>query len=217
MIPPGEEATLPLVGRTAMFRRPRGKQGFGVPKGTPNSEFGGKNGLAPDVVSPPFPPKPEAQSPKPESSSRVAVWNSVAFCVLYLMTLAPVGMALVSRQGMTTRQMGAFNDVAEASALSGLLCAMLLPVGVAARVPIVLRAFCFLPLAFGLACLGAMGASFVGPNPTPDALLRLAVGLLGPLILILVETATARRGWKFWALFVAAGAALASAYYARPL
>ena len=207
--PFNEEATIPLVGRTSVFRRPRRvrEAAFGEQtadsRQQSNTQHPTPNTQHPITQSPNHPSKP------------TTVWNTVAFCVLYLMTLAPVGVAFLTRQGMSVRAMGQFNDVAEACAVSGLLAAMLLPVGVAARVPTALRALCFIPLGFGLACLGAMGANFVGPNPTPDNLLRLAAGVLGPLIFILVETATARRGWKFWALLIAAGAALASAYYVR--
>jgi ABC-type Na+ efflux pump permease subunit len=92
---------------------------------------------------------------------------------------------------------------------------MLLPIGVRANVPAALRALCFIPLAFGLACLGAIGSAMVGTAPSPETLLRPVMGLLGLLSLLILETATARKGWKVWSLLIAAASALSAAWYLR--
>jgi hypothetical protein len=116
---------------------------------------------------------------------------------------------------MPVRAMGHFNDMQEAWAATGLLGAMLLLVGVAGRVPATLRALCFLPLAVGLISLGALGSVAVGANPSPDALVRVLLGLLSPVLLLVSEAFTVRQGWKAWAAAIALLALLVTFHYAH--
>jgi serine/threonine protein kinase len=206
-----EDATLPLVGRVNLFRRPKSASTIGITttdtKAGSDSSGGSEKLFAPSI--------PEAKTIAPNPPSSRSAGKIIVFCLLYLLTLSPVAVAFVMRSGWSSRRMGVFNDIAEACAISGLLAAMLLPIGVRANVPAALRALCFIPLAFGLACLGAIGSAMVGTAPSPETLLRPVMGLLGLLSLLILETATARKGWKVWSLLIAAASALSAAWYLR--
>jgi hypothetical protein len=159
----------------------------------------------PNIAPPsPAPGPPSVQAkPVPKSKERpnYAIWW---YAPLVVLCVAPAVIA-----GL--RDSGAGRTVAASLALSGVLSAMALLVGVGARTPVWARLVCFVPLATGLTAGGALVSRAVGPSPAPDTLVQVAMLLLAPLVLLLVQAATIGKHWKQWAWATALLAAFASA------
>jgi predicted Ser/Thr protein kinase len=214
--PVSDPVTLPLLSRGGEGRhRPRRIR---LPQRAP--ALTGESGPTPKTPSVPIvAADPVALRPpaaKPEAKKALAAklgtwwyWPLLALC------LAPATAAMATRFDRTSHAMGRFNDMQEAWAISGLLGAMLLLVGVTRRVHPIARTLCFVPVAIGLISLGALGSIAVGANPPPAALARVLLGLLAPVVLLVSEAFTVRKGWKVWAAFVAALALLVTLHYAH--
>ncbi|MDX1931361.1 MAG: serine/threonine-protein kinase [Capsulimonadales bacterium] len=158
-------------------------------------------------------PDVPAKSERPRSTGSPA-W----FIALLVLCLAPPVAAAFGGARLWGGH-GRFNNIQEALAITGLLSAMLLIAGTGAKVHPVARAFCFMPMAAGILCLGSMGAVEVngqGLNLT-DAPLRAAALLVAPLLLLVSEALTVKQGWKFWSGVICLLAGMATAYYLRPL
>jgi serine/threonine-protein kinase len=161
-------------------------------------------------------PTPQPTPPGPagtRSSGTLAVgwW----FWPLWLFCLGPLATALASHGHMEPGQMGQYNDVFEGWAVSGVLGAMLLLVGIGARFPLFARVACAVPVAGGLVAAGALVSQALGPQPTPDAVVRVAAVLLLPLAIFLIQAATAQMLWRLWGWVVLIGAFLGTLHFAR--
>lgn len=146
-----------------------------------------------------------------EEASRVADRAGMRwwFWPLYLLVVAPPAMALLTRGNMSRNSQGMLSDPLEAWAITGILSGMLLLVGVGARVPLSARVACAVPLAGGIIALGALCSSALSTNPSPQALLQVAVALLIPLCVLICQAFSAHRLWRMWAwiVFLIAGMA----------
>jgi predicted Ser/Thr protein kinase len=130
-------------------------------------------------------------------AERQGTKNRWWFWPMLLLCLGPAFSAFTVRPGLQTVKfmMGAF-------AASGFLTAMLLLVGVGARVPTFARALCFLPLSVGLLAMGGLVSNVVGVNPTPDNLMIGSLMLFLPLFILLVQASTVGRLWRVWGWIV---------------
>lgn len=135
-------------------------------------------------------------------AERQATKNRWWFWPMLLLCLGPAFSAFTVRPGLQTVKfmMGSF-------AASGFLTAMLLLVGVGARVPTFARALCFLPLSVGLLAMGGLVSNVVGVNPKPDNLMFGSLMLFVPLFILLVQASTVGRLWRVWGwiVFLVAG------------
>ncbi len=162
------------------------------------------------------PPVVAATVQAPVASGNAARWW---FWPLLALCVAPPTVALYARLtvGGSSAAMGRYNDIFEAWTATGILSAMLLLVGVGAKIPTMARIVCLIPVALGLLAAGAIASVALGAHPNTDALVRVGLASVFPLFVLLVEASTARSGWRTWAWVTLAAAVIAAAYYARAL
>jgi serine/threonine protein kinase len=137
------------------------------------------------------------------------------FWPLFLLVVAPPGAALLTRGDMVRSEQGMFSDLLEAWAITGVLSAMLLLVGVGVRVPTPARVACAFPLVTGMVAIGALVFSAIDTTPSPDRLIGVALALLAPIIVLLVQSLTSRALWRMWAWIVFLVAGLATGVYVQ--
>ncbi len=151
-------------------------------------------------------PEPVAPSERPAPPPlRWWFFPSLALC------LGSPCIVLVSR-GPEVFSRG--SGLLTAWAVCGGLSAMLVLVGVGARVPGWARAVALLPVAAGVLAAGALVAGALGPSPTQERLTGVAVAALLPLGVLLVQAASARPLWRLWlALTLLLSALSATAFW----
>ena len=178
---------------------------------------------APPMPAAPWSPAPAAPVPigaaqtAPFGTAPVAMPDAAVsrrpagrwwFWPLFLLCLGPIAAAILT--------VGAHGSLGSARQLTyllrgwratGFLSALLLVVGLGARFTTLQRVLSALPIAAGLIASGALVSRVLGAaHPTPGALNQTAIGLLLPLAVLLVATATIGRAWRLWAWLVVGGA-----------
>ena len=178
-----------------------------------------KKGVPSDPLPDAPPPAPLAEGETDATRPKRGVSSGWWFLPVLLLCISPPFAAMLAEPHLSGRSEGQFNNIQQAMAMMGMLSAMLLIAGTGAKVPALLRAVCFIPMAIGVLCLGAMGAVSVqnGLLNVSDAPLRVAGGLLAPVILLISQAITAKQGWKFWILLISVAAIAISAYHLRPM
>ncbi|MFM7321584.1 MAG: serine/threonine-protein kinase [Armatimonadota bacterium] len=95
-------------------------------------------------------------------------------------------------------------------ACTGLVSAMLLLVGIGLRVPLWARALCVPPAILGVAAGGVLAWwNTVSATADSDRFSLVAALAIGPVGILLIEAATARRLWRGWLLLLLAFGAVA--------
>lgn len=96
--------------------------------------------------------------------------------------------------------------------LSGFLAALLLVTVLGARLPLVTKTLCFIPVAVAVVVMGMFLRDRMSGAMDAARLLEIAILLLAPLSLLLLAATTVQRGgWKFWGAMVFLLSSLATA------
>jgi hypothetical protein len=151
------------------------------------------------VAAMPAMPLPETPAIAPVAPPRWWFWPLFAACV------CPLLAALVPGKFSAT---AAFDHAMIGWGASGFLSALLLIIGLRARFSTLQRFACGALAAGGLIAAGALVSRILGPQPGPDALLRVAALLAFPIGILLFASATVDRWWREWAWAALAGAFL---------
>lgn len=165
----------------------------------------------------PTPEPARAEAPAKDAPAGGGLRHRWWFWPIYALTLAPPASAIAALRGHHFSQATRFHNLLEAWAVTGMLGAMLLLLALGVRLPGLARTICVLPIAAGVFAAGAMASQALGPQPSPDALLRVSIAALLPLGILLVQAATIGRQWRLWLVLTLIGAVLATAHFGRYL
>ena len=121
-------------------------------------------------------------------------WPSLALC------LGPPAAMLTSQisRGYSVDSATRVMEILGAWSVTGFLAAILLLVAIGINMAGVARFLAFIPMAAGLIAAGALASTMLGGDPNPDALVRVGVGMMLPVIVLLFQAGTMRRLWRLW-------------------
>lgn len=161
------------------------------------------------VPAPAPAPTPPPAAPAPAPGNRMRWW----FFPVLLAALAPGAIAGLNVAGV----MGLENyshRLLMGLALSGVLSAMLLLLGIGVRLPVWARGLCLPPTALGVTSAGVLAATLAGPSASGERVALIASASLAPLGVLVIQAATARRLWRLWLALLLVGAAGGSLLFA---
>jgi serine/threonine protein kinase len=137
------------------------------------------------------PPVPVAETAVPAAGqNRWWYWLAFVFCI------APPLLVALRHPGPELFQRG--SNLLFSWVVSGMLYAMLVLVGVGAKLPGLARGICLLPIGIGVTAGGALAANRLGSTPSVETLLPIAAATLLPLGVLLIQAASARVFWRGW-------------------
>ena len=156
------------------------------------------------VAAPAVPVSPVAKAAAVRSAPKtggVGWW----YWPLLLLCVAPPAVVMT----LTPHYQGSLANVPGAWAVSGLFCALLFLITVGARLANWARILTLVPLAAGLFAAGVLAQQRLGMPRTMDETMVLAAVVLAPIIVLMLVSLTAQKGWRFWAAMLA-GVAIAA-------